>query len=310
MTPLVSVVIPSFNNEKYLPDAIESIRRQTVTDIEVIIVDDGSSDGSAAIAAEYARQDRRIRLLTRTRDPSLVSGARAANAGIAETRGEFIARMDSDDIALPGRLERQLAHMKLHDLDICGGQAEKFGGETGRMWYPEGHDGIRSVLCFRSGLLNPTLLVRGDLMRTARYGEEEAFEEYEFQTRMFFSGRMGNVPECVHRFRVHPNNTTSVFTHQKGSSRWRLRFQYFFRLFPEAVVADFQVVHAVAWKIPLETVAELRNAGRWLIELSRVSDPGVRAYMAKRWESTCAMAAAKDLSLGQDIAARIVAPPG
>jgi glycosyltransferase involved in cell wall biosynthesis len=310
MRPAVSVVMPVYNNAVHLPAAIDSILCQTLSDLELIVVDDGSTDACAEIAAEFARRDSRVRVFGRARDPALVSGARAANAGIAETRGKYVARMDSDDIALPNRLELELAHLERYELDICGGQAEKFDGDSGSMWYPQTREGIRGVLCLRSGLLNPTLLVRGDLMRAARYGEAEAFEEYEFQTRMFFAARMGNVRECVHRFRVHPNNTTVVHTMLKGRSRWRLRFQYFFRLFPKATVADFRAVHAVAWKVPLETQQELATAGRWLVALSRVADPEVRDYMSGRWSATCALATVQDRALAEDVAARITAPPG
>jgi hypothetical protein len=218
--------------------------------------------------------------------------------------------MDSDDIALPDRLERQLLWLEANDLDICGGQAEKFGGETGPMWYPETQDGIRSMLCMRSGMLHPTVLARGEMMRTARFGEHEAFEEYEFQTRMFFQARMGNLPDCVHRFRVHPNNTTIVFGGLKGRSRWRLRFQYFFRLFPDATIADFRAVHAVAWKTPLETLEALATAGRWLVKLSRVPDPKVRDHMSGRWAGACAVALVRDAVLERDVAAQIATAPG
>jgi glycosyltransferase involved in cell wall biosynthesis len=308
--PAVSVVLPSYNNAAYLPAAIESVLGQTLTDLELIVVDDGSSDSSADVAAAYARQDSRVRVLTRPRDPSLISGASAANAGIAEARGAFIARMDSDDIALSNRLERQLAHLESNQLDICGGQAEKFGGETGPMWYPETQDGIGSILCLRSGLLHPTLLVRGDLMRSARFSDAEGFEEYEFPIRLFFTARMGNVPACVHRFRVHANNTTLIYSKLRGQARWRLRFQFFFRLFPQAVVDDFRAVHAVAWKIPFETLEEVARAGRWLVRLSRVADHKVRDHMGKRWRGACALAQVRDGALEKDIAAQIAAPPG
>lgn len=310
MRPAISVVLPSYNNAAFLSAAIESILTQTITDIELIIVDDGSSDGSAVIAAKYAQRDPRVRVLTRPHDSALVSGASASNLAIAETRGQFVARMDSDDIALPDRLERQLLWLEANDLDICGGQAEKFGGDTGPMWYPETQDGIRSMLCMRSGMLHPTVLARGEMMRTARFGEHEAFEEYEFQTRMFFQARMGNLPDCVHRFRVHPNNTTIVFGGLKGRSRWRLRFQYFFRLFPDATVADFRAVHAVAWKTPLETLEALATAGRWLVKLSRVPDPKVRDHMSGRWAGACAVALVRDAVLERDVAAQIATAPG
>lgn len=311
MTPAISVVMPVFNNAAYLPDAIESILNQSFADLELIVVDDGSSDASAEIAADYAKRDSRMRPIVRPRNPTLLSGAQAANAGIAAARGDYIARMDSDDIALPNRLAVELAHMKEHGLDICGGQALMFGEENKPMWYPQTGDGIRCELFFRSGMLNPTLLVRGDLMRQARYGEEDAFEEYEFQTRMFFLAKLGNSPELVHRFRWHGGNTTRVLEPQKARSRWQLRFKYFFRLYPQATLADFRAVHAVAWTLPFETIEELETAGRWLVLLSRVDEVKVRERMMRRWTESCAAAKVSGTrALQTEFAARILEPPG
>ena len=102
--PLVSVVMPVYNREMYVGAAIESILGQTFTDFELIIVDDGSTDQSVAIIQGY--RDPRIRLIRFSQNKG-VSAAR--NVGNHEARGEFIAVMDSDDIALPKRLEKQLA---------------------------------------------------------------------------------------------------------------------------------------------------------------------------------------------------------
>jgi glycosyltransferase involved in cell wall biosynthesis len=312
MSPVVSVVMPAFDNAAFLPAAIESILGQSFGDLELIVVDDGSSDGSSDIVRDFARRDRRVRLIVLPRDPSLVSGARAANIGIAAAQGEFIARMDSDDISLPERLALQLRHMDTHGLDICGGQAVMFGAEDKPMWYPETHAGIRNELFFRSGLLNPTLLVRGDLMREARYGEADAFEEYEFQTRMWFNAKTGNLPQVVHRFRGHPHNTTVVHGPKKTESRWQLRFRYFFRHYPEASLDDFRAVHKIAWSAPFETMTDVERAGHWLLRLSRVDEPRLREQMARRWARTCRQATVSDPALPglqKDYAGRILAAP-
>lgn len=312
MKPIVSVVMPVFNNAPYLADAIESILAQSFTDFELIVVDDGSDDDSPRIAADFVRRDRRVRRTLLPRDPATLSGAKACNVGIGLAEGRYIARMDSDDVALPHRFAVQLEHMRERGLDICGGQALMFGDETRPMWYPQSHDGIRCELFFRSGMLNPTLLMRADVMRDALYGERDAFEEYEFQTRMLFLARLGNTPELVHRFRAHAGNTTRVLQPQKAQSRWQLRFKYFFRQFPEATISDFRAVHAVAWSVPLARFEELETAGRWLLRLSRVAEAEVRERMARRWTKTCALATASGArvrDLETDVAARIAAPP-
>ena len=102
--PLVSVIIPVYNTERYLAESIESILAQTFTDFELIIVDDGSSDRSPEIIREFERRDERIRV---TRFAQNAGEWKARTAGLAAARGEYIAWQDSDDISLPERLERQ-----------------------------------------------------------------------------------------------------------------------------------------------------------------------------------------------------------
>jgi glycosyltransferase involved in cell wall biosynthesis len=307
-TPLVSVVMPVLNTAAYLPQAIESILVQTHGDLELIIVDDGSKDGSRDIAQDFARRDARIRCLALERDEAVLSGARACNAAIARTRGDYVARMDSDDIALADRLAAQLAAMGAGALDICGGQCTTFGERSRDLWHPVSRDSIRNELVFTSAAVNPTLMVRGDLMRAARYSETDAFEQYEFQTRMYFLGRWENLPQVVHRFREHPASATRVFRPQKADSNWQLRFRYFFRLFPEAAVDDFQAIHKIARGLPVADRAELETAGRWLYRLSRVAEDAVRARMARRWRETCdAAGVAEGDALRGAYEARIVA---
>ena len=107
--PLVSVVMPLYNGERYLAEAIESILSQTFADFEFIIVDDGSTDGSAGIIRDYAARDSRVKVKQLARN----SGEAAArNAGIALARGQFVAGMDSDDISLPDRLRAQASFLE------------------------------------------------------------------------------------------------------------------------------------------------------------------------------------------------------
>ena len=116
---LVSVVIPVHNAARYLTAAINSILNQTYRDLEVVTVDDGSTDSSGAILAHCATRDSRIRVITRN-NTGIVG---ALNDGIAAAHGDLIARMDADDISLPRRLERQVAYLTDHPECVAGGRA-------------------------------------------------------------------------------------------------------------------------------------------------------------------------------------------
>ena len=118
LVPKISVVMPVYNGEKYLREAIESILDQTYQDFEFIMVNDASTDGSGSILSEFANLDQRIRILT---NESNLGIAGATNRGIAQARGEYIALMDQDDISLPERFEKQVEFLSNHpDISVLG----------------------------------------------------------------------------------------------------------------------------------------------------------------------------------------------
>src|SRR4051794_24772902 len=108
--PPISVLLAVYNGGRYLRAAVDSILTQTFTDFEFIIIDDGSTDGSLATLREFAQRDPRINLVSRPNKGLTVT----LNEGIALARGEFLARMDADDIALPQRFEKQIAYLRDH----------------------------------------------------------------------------------------------------------------------------------------------------------------------------------------------------
>src|SRR5438046_2743554 len=123
--PTVSVIMSVYNAQRYLAAAIDSILAQTFTDFEFIIIDDGSTDRSSQILADFANKDSRIRVETRANKGL----TRSLNEAIALSRGEFLARMDADDIALPNRLEVQVRFMREHrDVVLLGGGYELIDG--------------------------------------------------------------------------------------------------------------------------------------------------------------------------------------
>ncbi len=111
--PLVSIITPIFNSEKYLPLTINSVKKQTITNWELILIDDNSSDNSYKIAEEFAREDNRIKLI---RNKQNLGPAITRNIGIKEAKGRYIAFLDSDDEWLPKKLEKQIKFLNSQDL--------------------------------------------------------------------------------------------------------------------------------------------------------------------------------------------------
>ena len=113
-TPKVSVVVPVYNVEKYLRECLDSLLAQKLKDIEIIVVNDGSTDSSADIAAEYAARDSRVRLISKENE----GYGKTMNRGFSEARGEYVGIVESDDFADPRMFKDMYKFAKKHDLDL------------------------------------------------------------------------------------------------------------------------------------------------------------------------------------------------
>lgn len=206
--PLISVVLPVYNGEKYLAEAIDSILAQTFINFELLIIDDGSTDNSLAILKQYQKLDDRIRLISRENR----SLATTLNELIDLARGEWVARMDADDIALPHRFERQLQWLEQTGADICGSWVKFFGTSNKRiMKHPQTDQAIKIELLFGTSFAHPTVIMKTSLIKQLRYDKTwEKAEDYDLWERAARAGwQMTNVPEVLLLYRQHSTQITS-----------------------------------------------------------------------------------------------------
>ena len=125
INPRISVLMPAYNVEQYVGDAIESILNQTFTDFEFIIINDGSTDKTASIITKYAKRDKRIKFVNHSKNKGLIS---VLNEGLDLCSGEYIARFDSDDISLSERFEKQVVYMDKHpECGVVSAWPKRFG---------------------------------------------------------------------------------------------------------------------------------------------------------------------------------------
>ena len=204
--PTVSVVLPVRDGERFLAQALEALSRQTFESFEALVIDDGSTDRSAAIALEHARADARVVLHRQPRRGI----AAALNAGIAVARGRYIARMDADDISHPSRLQRQVDFLDSHDECVGVGThlevIDEEGQAMGLTRFPARHPEIvRVMMGGTCAFAHATVMMRKDALLAAGGYRGEYFpsEDLDLWLRLVDVGQLANVDEPLVRYRRH-----------------------------------------------------------------------------------------------------------
>ncbi len=202
MNPKVTVLMSVYNGEKYLREAIDSILGQTFTDYEFIIVDDGSTDGTVDIINSY--DDQRVLLIRNDRNVGLTV---SLNRGLGLARGEYVARMDADDISLPHRFSKQVAFMDAHsEVGACGAYAiliDSVGTVIGRLPVFAGRQ-LEKYYWRPSPLAHPTAMIRFARSNQLRYDSQFRYaQDYDLWLTIKAKSKLYNLPEDLLLYRVH-----------------------------------------------------------------------------------------------------------
>lgn len=205
--PLVSVLIPIYNGIPYLEEALNSIFSQTYSNFEIILADDGSSDNSKKICAEY---DAKHTNVTYIDFPNNRGMDRALNAGIKVAKGKYIARLNQDDLMLPDRLKKQVDFLESHPEHVIVGAKMavfKGAGEVyGFMEYPLHDDELRNKWLLVSPFGDPTVMyLRDAVLKTEGYDQRYwPADDLHMWYRISQHGKMANLPDVLTMFRQHP----------------------------------------------------------------------------------------------------------
>lgn len=222
----ISVLMPVYNGEKYLGQAIDSVLGQTFADFEFLIINDGSTDGTKKIIKEYVLKDKRVRYIENKKNLGLVE---TLNRGLVMAEGEFIARMDADDIAHPERFSKQIAFMnKSPEVAVCGTAFRTFGAREITHIYPEGHEAIKAGLLFGSFICHPSVMMRNDFLKKHRIkyvANTFPAEDYGVWVKTVKLGRLHNLPEVLLLYREHNNqiSTENLEWQQEQTDKIRLQ---------------------------------------------------------------------------------------
>ncbi len=274
---LVTVVLPVHNAGPYLPAAINSLFTQSLRELELIVIDDGSSDGSG----EYLEALKHPHLTVVRQVQQGVGAARSYGLALCKTK--YLALMDADDISLPDRLSTQVAFLQANpDCVMLGTQIDFLIGETIQKGLPcaTRHEEIERRLSSGGGIVYPTVVVRTDIAHSVGgFRLKGAGEEYDFCLRMSERGTVSNLPRVLYQYRLHRSSISMTkkvdllrgaayakkTALQRRSGLCEMSFEEFGRLwekrgFSEMLLERVRVMSNMSYRFARINIAEGRRA--------------------------------------------------
>jgi len=277
MSPLVSVIIPAYNSQDVVAEAVNSMLQQTVQGIEILVVDDASQDETLSALHQFT--DPRIRIIEHARN---LGAAHARNTGIhSARRGEFIAFLDADDVSLPYRLEKQIQYLNDHpEVGGVGSAATLFGSDEGAITPFFAPEDVAASTMFTCEFLMPSMTFRRsaleslDVFFRQEYGSNC---DWELVARMVRYTPVANLPEALVRYRRWPQQMTSRIVDTMGCSATLLRsemLEWFGIPKAEQDLAAHIMVSPCYWPVERrvgEAVGESR-AAKWIDKIRRTNE--------------------------------------
>lgn len=209
---LVSVLMSAYNSEIYIEDSVRSILNQRNVNLELLIVNDGSTDSTYEIIKKLTAEDNRVRIINQDNAGLPL----ALNKAIIESKGNFLARMDADDIAFPERLWQQLKYLNEHpEIDIVASYVEAFGDGRNRIWkFPTKKEDCDVALLFFNPLPHPAVMFRRSVIeKTGFYNTDfEYDQDYELWARASSNHAIANIGLPLLKYRIHKNQMGSLYS--------------------------------------------------------------------------------------------------
>ncbi|MGI6394061.1 MAG: glycosyltransferase family 2 protein [bacterium] len=293
--PVISVIMPVYNSEKYVKESVGSILAQTYKNFELIVADDGSTDKSFEIVAELAEKDKRIKLLKNDKNRG-VSVTR--NKCIDFSAGEYIALMDSDDISFPERFEKQVAFLSENrGVGLLGSSVEVINENEKKIgvWkYPETHDEISVEMIFSSPFASSSVILRKDFVKGFRYNEDiSVAEDYDFYSRLLKNCKMHNLKDTLVKYRINSKGLT-----QNNLSEMECKSSEVACLYLKSQGLDLDEAHVVELRKLMSSKSIEKNSvlkieqylsdmKRQLFEKTYLSNQVIKSVFQKKWYDVC-----------------------
>ncbi len=297
--PKVSILMPVYNAEQYLSQALDSIVSQSFEDWELILINDGSTDRSESIIMDY--DDERIFYI---KNPVNLKLIKTLNKGIDYCGGQYIARMDADDICHPDRLKRQVEFLDSHpQVLMCGTAATVIDNsrkKTGNIHNLTSDDYLQINLMFSPSFIHPSMMIRNEVLKQSKYDEAyKHVEDYDLWCRIAKLGKVANIDDELLQYRWHDSNVSVLNSEVQRKLKDELIKRELSRLDLIPTEVDLYchkvtfLLYALGNKldVPVDRFEDIAN---WFTKLIRQNEikhiylqPALVAFLWSRWAVLC-----------------------
>ncbi|MDO6758744.1 glycosyltransferase [Tamlana sp. 2_MG-2023] len=266
--PLISVVLPVFNVEKYIKECMDSILSQTIQDFEIIVIDDCSTDNTLVVVESY--KDTRIRIIKKTKNKGLVD---SLNIGFKEAKGKYIARVDGDDINVLTRFEKQLKILESNNgINACGCWLQQFGEVNRVLKHKEFHDEIVARMLLHCSMNIGAVMFERNAVKNYKFNQNKTHvEDYDFWVRIAWHCKFYNIQEVLYYYRVHKTQVTNIYREHQIKADIPIKLILFKKLnYNTKAYSDELITKMLLLNKTIE-VKEVSLFINWLKELSKLN---------------------------------------
>ena len=269
--PKITVLMSVYNGEKHLHEAIDSILNQTCKDFEFLIINDGSTDRTAHILQNY--NDPRIKIINNEENMGLV---KSLNKGLSMARGEYIARMDADDISLPERIAKQVQYMDEHpEVGILGTWIECIAENVinQNRYFPSTPGFTGWTLFFDNCIAHPTVMMRRNVIESLGFYRSKFLhsEDYDLWTRANGVTQLTNLPHALLRYRISKDSICILHSQAQNENGIKIAHSMFTTwLGPEISIEEIVRIQQMTLGIPLASLEQIESVSRIIHKLHRV----------------------------------------
>lgn len=280
---MISVIMSTYNEEKYIETSLKSLLNQTFEDFEIIIVDDASTDSTRKLI--QGLEDERIHLICNEENQGLTKNL---NKALKYAKGKYIARMDGDDIALPKRFEKQYKYMEKHsDTMLVSCYTKSFGDSNLVFVLPDHSENLKVRMLVRPVYAHPGFMMRKDLIEAGyQYNEEyQTAQDYEFASRVAQEYKIGLVPEVLLLYRVHKKQISAKAGSQQFTNADKIRRRQLERLGVQLTQYEWEDYQSLVKEAKVNSLEDFNRVYEIIQKMLKINEK-TKIYDSKIMEKT------------------------